>query len=57
MNLQFTVAQDSVANKENYVDLAQACADVCTTLDRGLDGRRLNELSKSVLGAIEQLTT
>jgi hypothetical protein len=43
-------------NKQDYVDLGLSCADVCTALDRGLDGRRLHELSKPVLGAIGQLT-
>ena len=49
--------QDSVANKKDYVDLGVCCGEVCQTLGRGLEGRRLDELSKSVLGAIEQLTT
>jgi hypothetical protein len=40
-----------------YVDLGLACADVCKTLDRGLKGRRADELNKSVLDAIEQLKT
>ena len=49
--------QDSVANKKDYVDLGVCCGEVCQTLGRGLEGRRLDELSKSVLGAIKQLTT
>ena len=44
-----------MANKQDYVDLGLICADICTVLDRGLEGRRLNELSKAVLGAIELL--
>ena len=44
-------------NEEDYVDLGLACADVCRTLDRGMRGRRVNELSQSVFEAIEQLTT
>jgi hypothetical protein len=48
--------QDSMVNEQDYVDLGLICADICTVLDRGLEGRRLNELSKSVLGAIELLT-
>ena len=43
-------------NEEDYVDLGLACADVCRTLDRGMRGRRVNELSQSVFEAIEQLT-
>ena len=45
-----------MANEQDYVDLGLICADICTVLDRGLEGRRLDELSKSVLGAIELLT-
>ena len=46
-----------MANKLDYVELGLACADVCGALDRGMKGRRANELSRSVHGAIEQLTT
>ena len=46
-----------MANKQDYVDLGLSCASICKALDRGLDGRRLDELSQSVLGAIEELTT
>ena len=46
-----------MANDQDYVDLGLSCADVCKALDRGLNGRRLDDLSQSVLGAIEQLTT
>lgn len=49
--------QDTKANDQDYVELGLTCADVCKALDRGLDGRRLDELNRSVLGAIEQLTT
>jgi hypothetical protein len=44
-------------NKTSYVDLGLACADVCKALDRGMKGRRADELSQSVLEAIEQLTS
>lgn len=49
--------QDSMINEDDYVDLGFTCNAVCTTLDRGLKGRRLNELSGSVVDAINQLTT
>ena len=55
--LRFTFIQDSMVNKQDYVDLLLSCADVCKALDRGLEGRQLGELDKSVLGAIKQLTT
>ena len=46
-----------MANRMDYVELGLACAEVCTILDRGLNGKRLNDLSNSVLEAIKQLTT
>ena len=44
-------------NQVDYVDLGLACADVCTTLGRGLNGKRLNDLNNSVCEAIKHLTT
>jgi hypothetical protein len=44
-------------NKTDYVDLGLACANVCKVLDRGVRGRRADELSQPVFEAIEQLTT
>ena len=44
-------------NEEDYVDLGLACNAICTTLDRGLKGKRLSELSHSLVDAINQLTT
>jgi len=41
----------------DYVELGLACADVCTALDRGLNGRESNDLDDSVREAIDQLTT
>ena len=46
------VIQDSIANGEDYIDLGLSCAEICQTLDRGLNERRLDELSRSVLAAI-----
>jgi len=43
-------------NEADYVDLGLACADVCRVLDRGMRGRRVDELGQSVFEAIEQLT-
>jgi len=53
---RLTPPQDSMANKVDYVDLGLACADVCRALERGMDGRRPDELNRSVCEAIEQLT-
>ena len=55
--LQAHVLQDSMADEEDYVDLGRSCADVCKALERGLEGRQPDELSPSMLDAIEQLTT
>ena len=46
-----------MANEQDYVDLGMSCADVCKAIDRGLRGRRLEELNESLLEAFEQLTT
>ena len=43
-------------NQVDYVDLGLACAEVCSVLDRGLNGRSLDDLNNSVLEAIKQLT-
>ena len=57
MTFRLTSVLDSVVSEQGYIELAKHCADVCTSLDRGLDGRRLDEIGRSVLGAIEELTT
>ena len=46
-----------MGNRKGYVELGLACADVCKALDRGLDCRQADQLTRSVLEAIEQLTT
>jgi hypothetical protein len=46
-----------MANQQDYVDLGLSCANVCKALDRGLKGRRLDELGPSVLEGIEELAT
>ena len=53
---RFTCDQNSMANKSDYVELGLACADVCKALERGMNGKKLDDLSKSVREAIEQLT-
>ena len=53
----FTCKQDSMVNEIDYVELGLACADVCKALDRGMKGRRADELSQSVNEVIAQLTT
>ena len=46
-----------MVNEIDYVELRLACADVCRALERGMNGRCVNELSQSVFEAIGQLTT
>jgi hypothetical protein len=46
-----------MTNKQDYVELGISCGDVCQALYGGLNGRRLDDLSQSVLGAIGKLTT
>ena len=53
---RFTCIQDSMANSTDYVDLGLACADVCKALDRGMNGKKLDDLSQPVREAINQLT-
>ena len=44
-------------NKTDYIELGLACADVCKALERGMSGKKLDDLSQSVCEAIVQLTT
>jgi len=46
-----------MVNKVDYVELGLECADICRALDRGMNGKKLDELSCSVCDAISQLTT
>ena len=46
-----------MANEGDYVELGISCGDICQVLDRGLKGRRVDELNQSVLVAIRNLTT
>ena len=46
-----------MVNELDYVELGLSCADICRALDRGMGGGQLEELSRSVCDAINQLTT
>ena len=46
-----------MANETEYVELGLACADVCEALNRGMNGKRLEDLSQSLCEAINKLTT
>ena len=45
-----------MANERDYVDLGLSCADICNALQRGMGDKKLDDLSKSVRDAINQLT-
>ena len=45
-----------MANELDYVELGLTCANVCGALNRGMNGRQLEDLSQPVCEAIEQLT-
>ena len=45
-----------MVNKTDYVELGLACADVCRALDRGMNGKKLDDVTQSVREAIAQLT-
>ena len=44
-------------DERNYVELGLTCANVCTVLNRKLDGWELDDLSNSVCKTIAQLST
>ena len=46
-----------MANEEDYIDLGLHYADICRALDRGLGGKRLDDVNLPVCEAINQLTT
>jgi len=46
-----------MVNQMDYVELGLACAEVCTVLDKGLRGKKLDDLNDTVCEAINQLTT
>ena len=46
-----------MVNEADYVDVGLFCADICRALDRGMNGKKLDDLSRSVCDAINQLTT
>ena len=46
-----------MVDEVDYVELGLACADVCTALDRALNGRSLKDLNNFMCEATTQLTT
>jgi hypothetical protein len=45
-----------MANEQDYVELGLNCADICEALEKGMGGKQLTDLSKSVCDAINKLT-
>ena len=45
-----------MANESDYIELGLAYANVCKVLDRGMNGKKPDDLSQSVREAIEELT-
>ena len=52
-----TYVQDSTIVEVDCVEVGLTCAEVCQSLDRGIDGGRQKQLSQPVLEAIERLKT
>jgi hypothetical protein len=55
MSFGFKCVQDSMVNDLDYVELGLNCADICRALDRGINGKKLDDLSQSVCEVINQL--
>ena len=51
-----THSQDTMVNELDFVEVGLFCADICKALDRGINGKKLNDLSQSVCDAINQFT-
>ena len=56
-SFELTFTQDFAIDERDYVNIGWCCAGVCKALNRGLEGRQLDELTRSMLEAIECLTT
>ena len=54
---RLTYRQDTMVNKQDYIKLGLFCAGICKTLERGIGEKKLDDLSESVRGAINELTT
>ena len=55
-NFRLMFNQESMVNEQDYVEIGLNCAGICTALDRGTTGKKLDDLSRSVCEAINQLT-
>ena len=57
INFRLTFLQDTMINKQEFIDIGLYCADICKALDQGVDGRRPEDLSQPMREAINQLMT
>jgi hypothetical protein len=46
-----------MSNKTDYVDLGLACAEVCSALERAMNGKKGDDLSQPMSEAMNRLTT
>ena len=46
-----------MVKKADYVELGLTCVDAREVLSRGIDGKRVDQLSQSVLRAIAKFTS
>ena len=53
---ELTRSQESMINALDYVELGLFCSDICKALDRGMNGKKLEDLNQPVCDAINQLT-
>ena len=56
MGFRLRFPQGSMVNEQDYVELGLNCADICKALDRGMNGKKVDELSQPLCEAINQLT-
>ena len=54
---RFTHSQNTVVNKQDYVELGLSCVAIYKALKQGMDGRELDDLSETVREAIDKLKT
>jgi len=48
--------QNFTTNEQECIKLGLSCADICTALERGMDGKKLEDLSQPMFEAVQQLT-
>ena len=46
-----------MVNEQDYVELGMFCVEICKALESGMGKKKSRDLTKSMRGAINQLTT